>query len=171
MGSPMDVTAEKLRFLTWQGHTSVPRGHQGTTCPTSHQLAPHPAPWGARPDPFNPSYVVPGTSCWPGCPQPPPTYAGAPPRPLPCPISAGSWVTAETHCILGFPMPWLSFLELTSPSRDPKLATVLPDPQPHLFTPIHSPGREEKGVSGSSSWRHRCSSHKACIFFFFPLTS
>lgn len=77
-GSPMDVTAEKLHFLIWQGHTSVPRGHQGITWPTSHQLAPHPSPWGARPDPFNPSYVVPGTSCWIGCPQPPPTYARAP---------------------------------------------------------------------------------------------
>lgn len=48
MGSPMDVTAEKLHFLIWQGHTSVPRGRQGITCPTSHQSAPPPRLVGSK---------------------------------------------------------------------------------------------------------------------------
>ena len=149
MGSPMDITAEKLHLLIWQRHTSVLRGHQGITCPTSQQLAPHLGSWGARPDPFYLSQAVPGTSSWTGHPQPPPAYAGAP-CPLPCPIrwpiSAGSWVTAETRCILGFPMPCVNLLELAGPRRDPSLATVLPDASTPFIHP-HTVA-QERGEGG-----------------------
>lgn len=133
----MDVTAENLRLLIWQGQAGIPKGHQGITHLTSQQLGPAPA-HGERdqthftslrqsqdhlPGQGVPSHHLPML-------DPPP-----PPRLLPYPTSAGSWVTADTCCILGFPM------ELAGPSRDLSPATVLPD----ASTPIHLPGRGEKG--------------------------
>lgn len=100
MGSRVDITAENLHLLIWQGQASVPK----------------------------------------------------PVLEPPCPISAGSWVTAETYFILGVPMCWVNLPELAGPCRDPACCLNL------IYSP---PGEGIVGVCSSSSWRCRCSRHKA----------
>lgn len=107
MGSRVDITAENLHLLIWQGQASVPK-------PVLEPL---------------------------------------------CPISAGSWVTAETCCILGVSMCWVNLLELASPCRDPSLCL-----NPIYSPPDTCPGEGRVGVCSSSSWRCRCSRHKAHVF-------